>query len=182
MATISYIDTHVGRLLDALEESPYADNTYIVLWGDHGWHLGEKQHWRKHALWEVTTQTTLVIAGPEGVAKGELCDRPVSLIDLYPTVLEISGLPMRDGLDGVSLAPLLENPVHEWDRPVQMTFGYENHAVRTDRWRYIRYNDGGEELYDHNEDPNEWTNLAGNPEYSSVIERLKQSLPKTNRK
>jgi arylsulfatase A-like enzyme len=182
LATISYIDAHVGRLLDALKESPYADNTYIVLWGDHGWHLGEKQHWRKHALWEVTTQTTLVIAGPEGVAKGELCDRPVSLIDLYPTVLEISGLPMRDGLDGVSLAPLLENPVHEWDRPVQMTFGYENNAVRTDRWRYIRYNDGGEELYDHNEDPNEWTNLAGNPEYNSVIERLKQSLPKTNRK
>ena len=151
-----------------------------MLWGDHGWHLGEKQHWRKHALWEVTTRTTLVIAGPKGVAENELCERPVSLVDLYPTLLELCGLPSRDELDGQSLAPLLKNPIMDWERPVLTTFGYQNHAVRTDRWRYIRYNDGGEELYDHNTDPNEWNNLASVPEYRDVIARLKQSMPKKN--
>ena len=180
LATISYVDAHVGRLLDALDQSEHSDNTIVVLWGDHGWHLGEKQHWRKHALWEVTTRTTLVIAGPEGIAQNQLCERPVSLVDLYPTVLELCGLPTRDGLDGQTLVPLLRNPEMDWGSPVLMTFGYENHAVRTDRWRYIRYNDGGEELYDHNIDPNEWMNLAENPEYKSVIASLAKSLPQVN--
>ena len=180
LATISYVDAHVGRLLDALDQSEHADNTIVVLWGDHGWHLGEKQHWRKHALWEVTTRTTLVIAGPEGVVQNQLCKEPVSLVDLYPTLLDLCGLPTRDGLDGKSLAPLLKNPEMDWESPVLMAFGYENHAVRTDRWRYIRYNDGGEELYDHDSDPNEWTNLAENPEYKTVIANLAKSLPEVN--
>ncbi len=180
LATISYVDAHVGRLLDALERSPHADNTFIVLWGDHGWHLGEKQHWRKHALWEVTTRTTLVVAGPEGVVRNQLCERPVSLVDLYPTLLELCGLPQREGLDGRSIVPLLKDPDRSWERPVLTTFGHQNHAVRTERWRYIRYHDGGEELYDHNADPNEWTNLAGNPEYRGTISKLAKSLPKAN--
>ena len=180
LATISYVDAHVGRLLDALDQSEYGDNTIVVLWGDHGWHLGEKQHWRKHALWEVTTKTTLVIAGPEDVAKNQLCKKPVSLVDLYPTLLDLCGLPSRDGLDGKSLVPLLKSPEMEWERPVLMTFGYENHAIRTDRWRYIRYNDGGEELYDHDSDPNEWKNLASNAEYRPLMDMLKRSLPTTN--
>ncbi len=163
-----------------LEESPHANNTYIVLWGDHGWHLGEKQHWRKHALWEVTTRTTLVIAGPEGVAKNQLCDRPVSLIDLYPTLLEMCGLPFRDDLDGQSLVPLLKNPEMNWERPVLTTFGYQNHAVRTDRWRYIRYNDGGEELYDHHNDPHEWMNLVPVEIFQPVIDKMKKELPAIN--
>ena len=117
LATISFVDTHVGRLLDALESSEHAANTIVVLWGDHGWHLGEKQHWRKHALWEVTTRTTLIIAAPEGTAKNQLCRRVVSLIDLYPTLLELCDLPERSGLDGRSLGPLLRNPQMEWDRP-----------------------------------------------------------------
>jgi len=180
LATISFVDAHVGRLLDALERSEHADNTIIVLWGDHGWHLGEKQHWRKHALWEVTTRTTLVIAGPEGVAQNELCERPVSLVDLYPTILEMCGLPTRVGLDGQSLVPLLENPEMDWQRPVIMTFGYQNHAVRTDRWRYIRYKDGGEELYDHFKDPNEWTNLVPVEIFQPVIDKLNKELPIAN--
>jgi len=180
LATISYVDAHVGRLLDALDQSEYADNTIVVLWGDHGWHLGEKQHWRKHALWEVTTKTTLVVVGLEDVVKNQLCKKPVSLVDLYPTLLDLCGLPSRDGLDGKSLVPLLKSPEMEWERPVLMTFGYENHAIRTDRWRYIRYNDGGEELYDHDSDPNEWKNLASNAEYRPLIDTLKRSLPTTN--
>lgn len=180
LATISFVDAHVGRLLDALESSEYAKNTIIVLWGDHGWHLGEKEHWRKHALWEVSTRTTLIIAGPESIVKGVLCDRPVSLIDIYPTMLELTGVPQRDGLDGQSIVPLLENPKRLWDKPVIMTYGYQNHAVQTDRWRYIQYHDGGQELYDHLQDPNEWTNLAGDPKYRTVIGNLQRCLPTEN--
>ena len=167
-------------LLDALERSEHADNTIVVLWGDHGWHLGQKQHWRKHALWEVTTRTTLIIAAPGAARRGELCPRPVSLIDLYPTLVELSGVPGRSRLDGQSLAPLLESPQLKWPRPVLSTYGYRNHAIRTERWRYIRYHDGGEELYDHSVDPNEWTNLAALPDYASVISDLAKHLPAKN--
>jgi len=177
LATIRFVDTHVGRLLDALDRSEHADNTYVVLWGDHGWHLGEKQHWRKHALWEVTTRTTLVIAGPGIQAAVSPCHRPVSLIDLYPTVLELCGLPGRDGVDGQSLVPLLENPRRVWERPVLMSFGRGNNAVRTERWRYILYHDGGEELYDHSKDPQEWVNLAGRSHYRGIMDHLRKVIP-----
>ena len=178
LATISFVDFHVGRLLKALKESEHADNTIIVLWGDHGWHLGEKQHWRKHALWETTTRTTLIVSAPDHHQKNQLCQSPVSLIDLYPTILELCSLPARDGLDGQSIVPLLQNPKRKWNRPVLTTFGKGNHAVRTERWRYIRYNDGGEELYDHQTDPKEWTNLAKLSRHAMVIERLRKSIPK----
>ena len=180
LATISFVDTHVGRLLDALDNSEHSDNTIVVLWGDHGWHLGEKQHWRKHALWDVTTRTTLIMAGPESIRKNQLCHRPVSLIDIYPTLLELTGVPQCDGLDGQSLVPLLENPKRLWDRPVLMTYGFQNHAVQTDRWRYIQYNDGGEELYDSEADPNEWVNLASFSKYDPVKAELREFLPTRN--
>ena len=178
LATISFVDFHVGRLLKALQTSAHARNTIIVLWGDHGWHLGEKQHWRKHALWETTTRTTLIISAPEQFQKNQLCQSPVSLIDLYPTIVELCSLPARKGLDGQSIVPLLQNPKRKWIRPVLTTFGKGNHAVRTERWRYIRYHDGGEELYDHYTDPHEWTNLAKLSHHSLVIEHLRKSLPK----
>ena len=178
LATISFVDFHLGRLLKALKNSDHADNTIIVFWGDHGWHLGEKQHWRKHALWETTTRTTLIVSTPEHREKNQLCHSPVSLIDLYPTILELCSLPARDGLDGQSIVPLLQNPKRKWNRPVLTTFGKGNYAVRTKRWRYIRYNDGGEELYDHETDPKEWTNLAKLPHHTMVIERLRKSIPK----
>jgi len=178
LATISFVDTHVGRLLDALDSSEHAGNTVVVLWGDHGWHLGEKQHWRKHALWENTTRTPLIISAPRQVGRNQLCDRPVSLIDLYPTLVELCGLPARGGLDGQSIAPLLKNPNMTWDRPALMTYGCGNHAVRTARWRYIRYHDGGEELYDHDADPHEWNNLAGKEPFSETIASHQKWLPK----
>lgn len=119
---------------------------------------------------------------PKGVARDQLCQRPVSLIDFYPTLVDLCGLPKRHGLDGHSLKPLLENPKREWDRPVVMTYGENNHAIQTERWRYIQYRDGGQELYDHSKDPNEWTNLAESPEYEEVITELKTALPEINRK
>lgn len=178
LATISFVDTHVGRLLDALDNSRHSENTIVVLWGDHGWHLGEKQHWRKHALWETTTRTTLVISGPGGHWKEQICDRPVSLIDLYPTIVELCGLPSREGLDGQSLMPLVNNPRLEWNRPVITTYGAGNHSVRTERWRYIQYHDGGEELYDHQNDAQEWHNLAKSTDHAAILSELRKSLPK----
>ncbi len=177
LATISFADAQIGRVLDALDRSEHADNTIIVLWGDHGWHLGEKEHWRKHALWDVSTRTPLIISAPQPMAKGQLCHRPVGLIDLYPTLVDLCDLPARDGLDGQSLLPLLENPEREWTRPVVMTYGHQNHAVQTERWRYIQYRDGTSELYDHTSDPNEWTNLATRQEYRDIIRGLQQALP-----
>ena len=180
LATISFADAQIGRVLDALDHSGHADNTVIVLWGDHGWHLGEKEHWRKHALWNVSTRTPLIFSAPRGVVKDELCQRPVSLIDIYPTLIDLCGLPKRRGLDGHSLKSLLENPERKWDRPVIITYGLNNHAIQTERWRFIRYRDGGQELYDHERDPNEWTNLASIPKYSLQKTKLAKWLPSTN--
>ncbi len=187
LATISFADAQIGRVLEALEKSEHAENTIIVLWGDHGWHLGEKEHWRKHALWNVSTRTPLIISVPEGRTldgrtPAQLCHRPVSLIDLYPTLVDLCGLPEKDGLDGQSLKPLLKNPSQQWQRPVVMTYGSGNHAVQTQRWRYIRYADGGEELYDHTKDPNEWKNLVSLSQYKSTIEKLKMHLPERNKR
>ena len=175
-----------GRVLDALEKSRHADNTITVLWGDHGWHLGEKEHWRKHALWNVSTRTPLIFAepfnseAPRGIVKDQVCEHPVSLIDIYPTLIDLCGLPKRDGLNGHSLQSLLKNPGQQWDHPVVMTFGFNNHAIQTQRWRYIRYADGGEELYDHHNDPNEWVNLSSSSQCKAIILNLKTHLPARN--
>ena len=175
LAAISFMDAQLGRVLDALEASGRAKDTLVVLWGDHGWHLGEKSHWRKFALWEEATRAPLLIAGP-GVAAGR-CGRTVDFMDLYPTLTELCGLPAREGVAGKSLAPLLKDPAAAWDRPALTTHGKGNHAVRSERWRYIRYADGSEELYDHEADPLEWTNLAGKPETDKVRAELARWLP-----
>lgn len=178
LAAIAFTDAQVGRLLDALDKSPYADNTIIVLWGDHGWHLGEKQHWRKFALWEEATRVPLLISLP-GQSTAQECPRPVNLVDLYPTLIELCNLAPKQ-LDGVSLVPLLKNPQAEWDQVSLTTHGRNNHAVRSERWRYIRYADGSEELYDHQQDPMEWTNLAGDPQYNEIKDSLAKRLPEIN--
>ncbi len=190
LATISFVDAQIGRVLNALEQSEHANNTIVVLWGDHGWHLGEKEHWRKHALWDVSTRTPLIISTPGENASGHLCHRPVSLIDLYPTLIELCDLPRQpqttartqgQQLDGQSLVPLLKDPNRQWRRPVVMTYGFKNHAIQTERWRYIQYRDGTEELYDHKNDPHEWKNLAADQQHRSLISRLKTSIPQINR-
>ena len=180
LATTSFCDAQIGRLLKAFENSPYAENTIVVLWGDHGWHLGEKEHWRKFALWEEATRVPLIISAPGKIAAGSVCERPVTLLDLYPTLAEYCGLPARSELEGASLVPLLKDPKAAWERPALTTHGKDNHALRSERWRYIRYADGTEELYDHQADPQEWTNLASQTEYASIKQELAAWLPKQN--
>jgi arylsulfatase A-like enzyme/formylglycine-generating enzyme required for sulfatase activity len=177
LASIAFTDGQVGRLLDALDASPRGKDTIIVFWGDHGWHLGQKEHWRKFSLWEEATRVPLVVVAPGVSHADSRCDRTVSLMDLYPTLVELAGLPAKGGLEGESLVPLLKDPKAEWDRPAVTTHGRGNHAVRSERWRYIRYADGSEELYDHDNDPREWTNLAGDPRWAEVKSGLARRLP-----
>lgn len=179
LAASRYADDCVGRILEALQRSPYRDNTLVVVCGDNGYQFGERNSWSKGQLWEGSTQVPLVIAGP-GVAAGKDCELAVSLLDVYPTLVALANLPANTQLDGVSLVPLLKNPDSEWDHPAITTKGYQNHAVRSNRWRYIRYVDGSEELYDHDNDPLERTNLAERPELQSVKEDLRRWLPKYN--
>jgi arylsulfatase A-like enzyme len=180
LACITFADAQLGRVLDALEKSPHKSNTIVVLWSDHGWHLGEKQHWRKFALWEEATRVTFIVSAPGVTTPGTKCERTVNLLDLYPTLAELCGLPKKDGLDAVSLVPLLKDPKAAWDRPAITTHGRNNHAVRTEKWRYIRYADGSEELYDHAADPLEWKNLAKDPATEKVRKELAGHLPKVN--
>jgi arylsulfatase A-like enzyme len=180
LASITFADAQIGRLIEALDASPHGRNTIIVLWGDHGWHLGEKEHWRKFALWERATRVPLIVVAPGVAEPGTTSDRTVSLLDLYPTLIELTGVPGRSGLEGDSIVPLLKDPDAAWERPVLTTHGRENHAVRSGRWRYIRYRDGGEELYDHEADPHEWSNLADDPKWSRVKSELSRWLPDAN--
>lgn len=177
LACATFTDHCVGQLLDALEKSPHADNTVIVLWSDHGFHIGEKMHWEKRSLWEESTRIPLVFAGPGVAAKGEKSNRPVGLIDIYPTLVELCDLPENEQVQGLSLVPLLEDPEAQWDRPAIITHHPGNHAIRTERWRYIRYANGDEELYDHRTDPHEFHNLAGLSEYADTIKTLSNHLP-----
>ena len=180
LACINFVDDCLGRVVDALDQSAYRDNTIVVLWSDHGWHLGEKLHWRKFSLWEEATHNMLAFVAPGITDAGGRCDAPVNLLDIYPTLCELAGLPVREELEGMSLAPLLRDPAKNWEIPALTTHGKENHTVRSARWRYIRYADGSEELYDHDRDEMEWKNLAGDPEYASVKAAHAQWLPKKN--
>jgi arylsulfatase A-like enzyme len=181
LAAITFADAQIGRLLDALDKSPYKDNTIIVLWGDHGWHLGEKFHWRKFALWEEATRAPFVWVAPGVTKAGGTCNRTVDFMSIYPTLAELCGLPIPQHVEGVSIKTLLANPSAAWDKPALTTYGFNNHAVRTEQWRYIRYNGGGEELYDETQDPLEWTNLAGKPELAGIKAELAKYLPKDNK-
>lgn len=180
LASIAFADVQVGRLLDALEASEYADNTIVILWGDHGWHLGEKHHWRKFSLWEEATRAPLMIAAPGVTKPNSICERTVDFMDIYPTLCELTGVTPPDHLEGDSLVSLLRNPNAEWNRPARTSHGYRNHAVRSERFRYIRYENGDEELYDHDNDPMEWTNLADKAEFSDVKKELAGWLRKKN--
>jgi arylsulfatase A-like enzyme len=177
LATCAYTDMNVGRLIDALDKSPIADNTIVVLWGDHGWSLGEKKHFRKFALWEEPTQMPYVWVVPGMTKAGTRSSAPVDLMSVYPTLCELAGLKIPENVEGVSLTPLFENPYRHWAIPAITTHGRGNHAVRSDRWRYIRYANGDEELYDHSKDPHEWTNLSTDSKLNPVKTRLSAWLP-----
>lgn len=178
LACIAFADEQVGRVLDALEQGPNASDTSVVLWSDHGWHLGEKLHWRKFALWEEATHNVLMIRSPGVTKPGGRCQRTVNLLDVYPTLLQLCDAPARKDVQGRSLMPLLANPGAPWAYPTLTTYGKGNHSVRDERWRYIRYADGSEELYDRSSDPLEWKNLAGQADAGNVKEQLRRWLPK----
>lgn len=182
LACISFVDAQAGKVLDALESGPNAKNTIVVFWSDHGQHLGEKRHWRKMALWEESTHVPLAIRLPDQGNGGSKCVSPVSLLDLYPTLISLCGLPPVHGLEGLSLMPQLRDPKRKRTTPVVSTWQYRNHAVRSSDYRYIRYRDGSEELYDHRSDPREHHNLAQEPAYLPVKQRLAKAIPKRNKK
>jgi arylsulfatase A-like enzyme len=179
LACISFVDHQVGRVMHALESSSYKDNTYIVLVSDHGFHLGDKERWAKQTLWEVSTRAPLIVAGP-GIAQGKTCGKPVQLLDIYPTVLELTGLAMDRSLEGHSIVPLIKDPDAEWPYIARSSFGPGNYAIRSEHYRYIRYNDGSEEFYDHRNDPLEWNNEIHNPKFQEVIDDHKTFLPESS--
>ena len=180
LASISYLDGQVGRVLQALEDSEHRENTIICLWGDHGWHLGEKQHWRKFALWEEATRAPLIWVAPGVTKAGGVCDRAVDFMSIYPTLCELAEIPVPQHVEGRGMISLLRDPAADWDGVAVTTFGQNNHAVRSDRWRYIRYADGSQELYDHRNDPYEWTNLATREEFAGQCAELAKRLPVKN--
>ncbi len=186
LASIAFADAMVGKVLDALENGPNRDNTIVVLWSDHGWHLGEKEHWQKFTAWRACTRVPLMIRAPkgtrglkQGTQAKTVCDRPVSLVSLYPTLLELAGLPKKKNNSGPSLVPLLRKPDAEWphvaitylDRP-------ENYSVSGNDWRYIHYANGEKELYDIKSDPFEWKNLASDKDQANRISILRSKAPK----
>lgn len=181
LASCRFADALVGRLLEAWDSSPYADNAIILLWSDHGWHLGEKNKFQKHALWEPATRVPLIAVVPGLTQPGSRSHEAVSLIDIYPTLMDLCDLSLADSLDGESLRPLLQNPAARRDQPAIITFGLNNHSVRDERWKYIRYHDGGEELYDMHMDPNEWTNLAMVKSLFTKKIELASWLPEVNK-
>ena len=179
LACVSFVDYEVGRVLDALAKSKYADNTVIVLWSDHGYRLGEKGTFAKHALWEEATNAPLIFAAPN-LPKGKVIDTPAEMLSIYPTLLDLCGLPAYKRNEGINLVPLMKEKNSSSNHIAITTFGMNNHGLRTSGYRYIRYEDGGEELYNHQTDPNEWNNIAGNPANISTKEKLKEYLPDIN--
>jgi arylsulfatase A-like enzyme len=180
LAAISYADAQIGRLLDALDKSSYRDNTIVIFVGDNGWHLGQKQHWGKVTLWNESARVPLIWVVPGLTKGGALCEQAVDLMSIYPTVCELACVPVPKHAEGISIKPLLANPTAEWTRPALTTMYQNNHTLRTADWRYIRYADGKEELYNERTDPYEWTNVASKAEFAKVKQDLAKYLPATN--
>jgi arylsulfatase A-like enzyme len=175
-ASVAFVDRQIGRFMQALEKNPRGRETVVMLVSDHGWHLGEKKHWCKGAIWEQTTHIPFIVRAP-GVESGSVCTQPVSLIDVFPSLADLAGLALPAYLDGKSIQPQLQDPTLKRS-PAISSYGQGNTSIRTERWRYIRYEDGSEELYDHKVDPNEWINQAGNSEHANVKQSLAGFIPK----
>ena len=176
LASIAFADHCLGIVLDALDKSPHKDNTIIVLFADHGFHLGEKQRWAKRTIWEDGTRVPLVVVDKR-FAAGQNSTKPAQLLDIYPTLLELAGLPFDAAQEGHSLVPLLKDPTADWDHIALSSFGKGNFAVRSERYRFIQYLDGSEEFYDHLSDPHEWHNLIEKKRLKSLIAEHRSHLP-----
>jgi arylsulfatase A-like enzyme len=185
LASIAFADAMVGRVLAALENGPNRDNTIVVLWSDHGWHLGEKQHWQKYTAWRVCTRVPLMMRVPQGAPgllkgtkPGSVCTKPVNLLSLFPTLTELAGLPDKPDNDGPSLVPLLGNPDAQWPH-ASITYLHDpgSYGLSTENWRLVHYTNGEEELYDSRADRYEWTNLAARPAHASKLTELRGLAP-----
>jgi arylsulfatase A-like enzyme len=178
LAGIAFADHCLGLIVDALEKSPYRNNTVVMLWGDHGWNLGDKRRFRKQSLWDAANHTELLWRDPAAVAghDGRVCDQLVGLQDIYPTVASRAGLPIPAHVHGRDLAPLLANPQAPWENVLLQTYNKGNHALRTATHRYIRYADGGRELYDLRIDPFEISNLAVDTTHAADVSALNAQL------
>lgn len=176
LACVSFVDFYVGEILNALENSPHAQNTIVVLWSDHGYRLGEKGTFAKHCLWDRGTKVPLIFAGP-GIGRGQKISAPVGLLDIYPTLVELAGLESYGKNEWVSLVTVLRGEKASAHDCAITTYGWNNHGIRTEKYRYIRYQDGSEELYDHTNDPNEWHNLAQKSDAQKTLDHLKKYLP-----
>ncbi|HIA62944.1 MAG TPA: choline-sulfatase [Planctomycetes bacterium] len=181
LACTAFIDSQVGRVIEQLENSGYRKNTIIVLWSDHGWHIGEKAITGKNTLWADGTRVPLIFAGP-GITSGQVSAQPAELLDIYPTLSELIDTKVGSQLEGHSLLPQLKDVTAKREHPAITTHNHDNHAIRTTRWRYITYADGTAELYDTLVDPHEWHNLADKAMYQGVIADLRKWIPKTNKK
>jgi uncharacterized sulfatase len=184
-ATVSFVDEQIGRVVDALDRLGLAERTVIVLWGDHGWMLGEHRQWEKRSLFEESAKAPLFIYAPGMKGNGSASRRVVEFVDMYPTIAELCGLPLPAGLEGKSLTPLLANPETAWNRPAYTQVArkdVEGRSVRTGRWRYTEWNGGkdGSELYDHDSDPNEYNNLAGDSKHQRVVAQMQQLVRRPN--
>jgi len=176
LASVTFADHCVGRVLDALDSGPNSDNTIVVLFSDHGFHLGEKERWAKRSLWEDGTRVPLIVVAPGHGAK-QRTNRPAELIDVFPTLLDLAGLEEDASQEGQSLVPLMKSPAMPWNHPAITSFGPDNYAVRSTRYRFIQYFDGSTELYDHSDDPHEWHNLAGKATSSRILDEHQSFLP-----
>lgn len=176
LACIAFVDAQVGTVLDALEESEYSENTIVVLWADHGYHIGEKNRFAKQAFWERDTRTVLMFKTPE-MNRGQVCDAPTQLLDIYPTLVDYCGISANTKNEGNSLVPLLDNPNAKWEHLAITSYGQGNVSMRNRSHRYIRYENGSEELYDMVNDPNEWNNIAGEKENKKIKAHFKKAIP-----
>jgi len=178
LACVAFVDDQLGRLLDAWEASPHGEQGIVVLWGDNGWHLGEKEHWSKFTLWREATRVPLIIRAPGVTEPGTRTRSAASLLDLYPTLLDLCGLPPRDDLDGITLRPVLRSPGITWERAAIIYHGWKNTAVSNHRWHYIHYRDQSKELYDLAADPHQFHNLANDPDMTPIINSLHNQIPR----
>ena len=175
LACVNYVDTQIGLFLEVLKQNPRGRETVIVLTSDHGWHLGEKGHWSKAALWRNATRVPYIVILPGVTKAGTINNQPISHVDLYPSLCDFAGIVKPKHLEGRSILPLLKDSKSKRDVAF-ISYGPENTVAQSERYRYIRYEDGSEELYDHRKDPHEWTNLSKNPEFAAIKEKMKGAV------